>query len=227
LRIVDLRDLANPREINHYTHPDAGFYNPRNEFFVHDTTIVGDRVYVAYWSAGGIILDRARLEAGRNTGPLNPLDSLDPWGLQIHQAYPVHGGDYVYLEDELNSKHPPRLRLYDIRDLDNPREVAAITLPEQRSGPHNLLVVGDRLFVGWYLDGVRVFDLEVSNPDQPVVRPAGFLSVRASRSSNPVLGSYDGIWGVRVGDCAIGGQPLTCIYASDMTYGLRILAMEP
>jgi hypothetical protein len=115
LRIVDLRDLANPREVNHYTHPDAGFYNTRNEFFVHDTTIAGDRVYVAYWSAGAIILDRERLEAGRRTGPMNPLDSLDPWGLQIHHAFPVHGGDYVYLEDEIHSRDYPRLRLYDIR----------------------------------------------------------------------------------------------------------------
>jgi hypothetical protein len=74
---------------------------------------------------------------------------------------------------------------------------------------------------------VRVFDLDVSDPDAPQVVPAGFLAVRASRTSSVVLGGYDGIWGVRVHDCVVEREPLTCVYASDMTYGLRILAIEP
>jgi hypothetical protein len=58
-----------------------------------------------------------------------------------------------------------------------------------RAQPHNLLVVSDRLYARWYVDGVRVFDLDVSDPDQPMVTPAGF-------------------------------------YASEITYGLRILVEE-
>jgi hypothetical protein len=227
LRVLDIRDLENVVEAGRYTHPDAGFYNERNLFLVHDTTIVEDRVYVAYWSAGLVILDREGLEAGKRVKPLNPLDSIDPWGLQIHQAFPTTDGQFVFVEDEFNSSVPEsRLRLYDIRDLGSPKEVAAITLPDSLGAPHNLLVSGNRLFVGWYQDGVRVFEYDTSDPETPSIEPYAFQAVRTTRTSNAGI-PYDGIWGVRVRECELDGQPRTCVFASDMTYGLLILALEP
>lgn len=228
LRVLDIRDLEHVTEVAHYTHPDAGFYNERNHFVVHDTTIGGDRVYVAYWSAGLVILDRQDLEAGQRVTPLNPLDSIDPWGLRIHHAYPTEDGNFVFVEDEFPFKPPEsHLRLYDIRDLKSPKEVAAISLPDSRGAPHNLLVSGDRLLVGWYQDGVRVFKYDTGDPEQPSVEPYAFKAVRAEDSSNPYSGMFDGIWGVRLHDCGVAGRPMTCVYASDITYGLLILAMEP
>jgi hypothetical protein len=228
LRLVDIHDLANPRETYHYTHPDAGFYNLRNEFFVHDTTVVDDRVYISYWSGGVIVLDRAEFEAGRSALPLNPLDSIDPWGFQVHHAFPIQGGNYLFIEDEYNYGERPQIRLFDIRDLANPREVAGVGDPDRLGSPHNLLVEGDRLFVGSFQDGVRVYDLDTADPDQPVVTPSAFLAVRDRRTNDTVFGSpYDGIWGVRLHACVIDDQPRTCVYASDMSYGLRILVLEP
>ena len=227
LRVLDIRDLENVVEAGRYTHPDAGFYNERNLFLVHDTTIVEDRVYVAYWSAGLIILDREALETGKRVQPLNPLDSIDPWGLQTHQAFPTTDGQFVFVEDEFHSSVPEsHLRLYDIRDLQSPKEVAAITLPDSLGAPHNLLVSGNRLFVGWYQDGVRVFEYNTSDPEQPSVEPSAFKAVRSTRTSNSGI-SYDGIWGVRLHECELDGQPRTCVFASDMAYGLLILALEP
>jgi hypothetical protein len=226
--VLDIRDLEHVSEVGHYTHPDAGFYNERNWFIVHDTTIVDDRVYVAYWSAGLIILDRQALEAGKAVKPLNPLDSIDPWGLQIHHAFPTTDGEFVFVEDEFASAQPEsRLRLYDIRDLQSPKEVAAIALPDSWGAPHNLLVSGDRLFVGWYQDGVRVYKYDTSDPEHPSVEPYAFKAVRANLTRNPSSGKYDGIWGVRLHECVVAGQPMTCVFASDITYGLIILAIEP
>ena len=228
LRVLDIRDLKHVSEVGHYTHPDAGFYNERNFFYVHDTTIVGDRVYVAHWSAGLIILDRQALEAGKLVAPLNPLDSIDPWGLQVHHAYPTMDEQFVFIEDESFSDLPKsHLRLYDIRDLQFPKEVGAIMLADPLGTPHNLLVVGDRLFVGWYQDGVRVFRYDTSDPDHPSIEPYAFKAVRTRTTSNPVAGDYDGIWGVRVHECVVAGQPTTCVFASDITYGLIVLAIEP
>ena len=228
LRVLDIRDLEHVSEVGHYTHPDAGFYNERNLFLVHDTTIVDDRVYVAYWSAGLIILDRQALEAGERVTPLNPLDSIDPWGLQIHHAFPTTDGKFVFVEDEFASDQPEsRLRLYDIRDLQSPKEVAAIALPDSWGAPHNLLVSGDRLFVGWYQDGVRVYKYDTSDPEHPSVEPYAFKAVRAKLTRNPSSGEYDGIWGVRLHECEVTGRPMTCVFASDITYGLIILAIEP
>jgi len=228
LRVLDIRDLEHVTEVGRYKHPDAGFYNERNLFLVHDTTIVGDRVYVAYWSAGLIILDRQALEAGQGVTPLNPLDSIDPWGMQVHHAYPTTDGKFVFVEDEFASKQPAsRLRLYDIRDLQSPKEVVAITLPDSLGAPHNLLVSGDLLFVGWYQDGVRVFKYDTSDPEHPSVEPYAFKAVRTRFTTNMSGETYDGIWGVRLHECVVAGQPMTCVFASDITYGLIILAIEP
>lgn len=228
LRVVDIRDVEQIVEAGRYTHPDAGYYNDRNLFLVHDTTIVDDRVYVAYWSAGLVILDRQALETGKIVKPLNPLDSIDPWGLQTHQAFPTTDGQFVFVEDEFSSDVPEsHLRLYDIRDLASPKEVAAITIPDALGAPHNLLVAGNRLFVGWYQDGVRVFEYDMSDPEQPLIEPYAFKAVRSTRTRNIAGDPYDGIWGVRVHECEVASQATTCVFASDITYGLIILALEP
>lgn len=223
LRLLDIRDLANVREVNHYAHPDADFDN-----FVHDTTLAGDKVYVAYWSAGAIILDRNRFEAGEDIEPLNPPGSIAPEGLQIHHSYPTADGSFLFVEDEVNyDGETSQLRLYDIRDLSAPKEALQIKLDSPYSSPHNLLVVDDLLFVGWYSDGVRVFKYDVSDPDNPKVEPYAFKATRPEKTIG-VFGSdiYDSIYGVRLHDCAVDGSPMTCIYASDLTRGLLILAME-
>lgn len=228
LRVLDIHDLQHVTEVGHYTHPDAGIYNERNVFLVHDTTIVGDRVYVSYWKSGLIILDRQELESGKRVTPLNPLDSIAPWGLNIHHAYPTIDEKFVFIEDEFPGKPPEsHLRLYDIRDLGNPKEVAAITLPDSWGAPHNLLVSGNLLFVGWYQDGVRVYKYDTSDPEHPTVEPYAFQAVRKERTLNPSSQIFDGIWGVRLHECEVAGQPKTCVYASDISWGLLILAMEP
>lgn len=228
LRVLDIHDLEHVTEAGHYTHPDAGFYNERNIFFVHDTSITDDRVYVANWSAGLLILDRAAIESGKAAVPLNPLDSIDPPGLHIHQAQPTSDENFVFVEDENRSRPPEsHLRMYDIRDLQAPKEVAAIKLDGTFGSPHNMLVVGNRLFVGWYQDGVRVFKYDVSDPENPTVEQDAFKAVRPRFSTNLYSGPFDGVWGVRLHDCQVAGQPRDCIFASDMTYGLIILALEP
>ena len=228
LRVLDIRDLEHVVEVGHYTHPDAGIRNQNDWYLVHDTTIVNNRVYVSYWSAGLIILDRQALEAGEPVAPLNPLDSIKPEGLHIHYAVPTVDGNFVFVEDEL----PPtgqesHLRLYDIQDLKSPKEVVAITLPDAWASPHNMVVSGDLLFVGWYQDGVRVYKYDTSDPKNPIVEPYAFKAVRSAKTLNPYSRDSDGIWGVRLHDCVVDGQPKTCVYATDISWGLLIFAMEP
>lgn len=228
LRVLDIRDLEHVVEVGHYTHPDAGFLSLSNGIFVHDTTIAGDRVFVAHWTAGLIILDRLALEAGEPVTPLNPPDSIKPEGLQIHYAAPTVDGNFVFVEDELPNKEPEsHLRLYDIRDVTSPKEVMAITIPDALASPHNMVVAGDLLFVGWYQDGVHVFKYDTSDPENPTVEPFAFKAVRSTKTLNPYSRDFDGIWGVRLHDCVVAGQPKTCVYATDISWGLLIFAMEP
>lgn len=227
LRLLDIRNLDEVREVNHYSHPERG-YTLSGENFVHDTTPIGDRVYVAYWSAGAIILDRALFESGGTVAPLNPPNSIAPEGLQVHHAFPTADGNFLFVEDEVNyDGQVSQLRLFDIHRASAPAEVVAVALDAPFSSPHNLLVDGNLLFVGWYSDGVRVFEYDVSNPEQPSVVPYAFKAVRPGKTIG-VFGSdiYDGIYGMRLRDCRLGGKAMRCIYASDLTRGLLILAME-
>ena len=74
---------------------------------------------------------------------------------------------------------------------------------------------------------MQVFQYDVSNPDAPSVTPYAYKATRPKKSTG-VFGSdiYDSIYGVRLHDCEIEGKPMTCIYASDLTRGLLILALE-
>jgi hypothetical protein len=220
LRVLDIRDLARPREINVYhlhVHPH-GMYPNFAGSYVHDTTIVGDRVYVAYWTAGIMVLDRRQLISGAEVTALNPPSSIHPPDFNAHHSYPTEDGAFLFVEAE---DRPDGLRLYDIRDLAQPREVLSIELDEPLATPHNLLVMGDLLFVGWYLDGVRVFRYDVRDPDQPTVAPVAFQAVRGQSGGGPI----GGVWGVRIHPCEAGGRSTTCIYASDIRLGLVILAL--
>jgi hypothetical protein len=225
LRVLDVRGLPVVREINHYRLAGAN----TNDTFVHDTTLVRGRVYVAYWSGGVLIFDRAQLESGAQPRPLNPPGSIAPAGLQIHHSFPTRDDGFLFVEDEVNyDGQLSQLRLYDIRDLSAPREVLSVSLDKPYSSPHNLLVDGDLLYVGWYTDGVRVFRYDVGQPDRPVVTPYAFKVTRPAKTKG-VFGSdlYDSIYGVRLHACQIQGGDRTCIYASDLTRGLLILALHP
>ena len=228
LRVVDIRDLSRVREVGRYrTSKFETYRNGRPSTFVHDSTIVGDRVYVAYWDGGLIILDKAQLESGAEVTPLNQPGSIDPVGFSVHHSYPTTDGNFVFIEDEVDEKRRvlSQVRLWDIRDLSAPKEVFALELDDPIASPHNLLVDGDLLYVGWYQEGVRVFRYDVSDPERPIVEPAFAQSVRAKRVQGVFGSPYDGVWGVRVHACEVEGKATTCIYASDLTLGLIILAL--
>jgi hypothetical protein len=222
LRVLDIRDLRGIHQVNTYhlhAHPHAGYSNPDGSY-VHDTTIVGDRVYVSYWSAGVMILDKLQLEAGEPAVALNPPKSIAPKDFNVHHSFPTADGNFLFVEAE--DRIRGALRLFDIRDPARPREALTIDLDPPRSSPHNLLIVGDLLLVGWYVDGVRVFHYDVSDAARPLVEPIAFQSVRARIGSE----LYDGIWGVRARPCQVQGQQRLCVYGSDMGLGVVIMALE-
>lgn len=233
LRVVDIRDLDQPREVNAYTYPDIPVFQiGLPGIFVHDSTITADRVYISYWDAGVVILDKQKLLAGESPDVvvLNPLNSIDPLGFEVHHSFATPDGNYLFIEDEINY-HPPysQLRLFDIRDVRNPEEVMEIALDEPLTSPHNLLIQDDLLFVGWYKDGVRVYRYDVSDAAQVSVEPVAFQAVRDEEPPQGLLSFndfFDGIYGVRLHDCNIDGRATTCIYASDLTMGLLIMELD-
>jgi hypothetical protein len=219
LRALDIRDLSKVREVNHYHLHDHPHYGPPDYAgsFVHDTTIVGDRVYVAYWGGGVVILDRQAFASG---AAVSPIGHVKLPGFNVHHSYPIAGGSFLFVEAE--DRLQDALRLVDIRDPARPREVLAINLDHQDYTPHNLLVHDNLLFVGWYGDGVRVFQYDIGDAERPVVQPVAYQVVRAEPGGDP----FDGIWGMRVHACQVDGRAKTCLYGSDMRLGLLVLGLE-
>ncbi|HEX5689314.1 MAG TPA: hypothetical protein VFX76_04895, partial [Roseiflexaceae bacterium] len=142
LRVLDIRDLNAVREAGVYhlhDHPHGGFPNFEGSY-VHDSTIVGDRVYVAYWGAGAMILDKRKLEAGAPAEQvaLNPPRSIAPADFNVHHSYPTADGNFLFVEAEEQVENG--IRLFDIRNPAQPREVLAFDIGEPRAAPHNLLM---------------------------------------------------------------------------------------
>ena len=89
------------------------------------------------------------------------------------------------------------------------------------------MIDGDKLYVGWYMDGVRVFKYDVSKPDQPRVEPIAYKAARDKKGKGHTGSDiFDGVWGVRLRECSVKGEKMTCVYASDLTRGLFIGAMK-
>ena len=221
LRVLDIADLSNITEIGRYTHPAAS-----NNNYVHDVTVIdhggviGSRVYVSYWDAGLMILDAADLtpgvvESGSPNQPLNASASIDPAGFLTHHAYPSEDGSLVFIQDEfLSTSGAEPVQMWDITSPSAPAYVDGIGLGSSLmpvvNPAHNLLVEGDRLYVGWYKAGLQAFDFNGS----------GFTGRPLQHQVQTEVsdGSYDGAWGVGLGQA--GGN--TYAFQSDRGYGLII-----
>ncbi|MCH7577225.1 MAG: hypothetical protein IH822_05470 [Chloroflexi bacterium] len=226
MRVLDIGDLTNIIEIGRYTHPEAS-----NDNYVHDVTVIdhggsiGRRVYVSYWNAGLMILNAAHvtpgvIEAGSPNQPLNPDHSIDPAGFLTHHAYPSEDGTRLFIQDEfLSSAGQEPVQMWDIASPASPSYVDGISLGSALmpvvNPAHNLLVVGTRLYAGWYKAGLQAFDFDSTGF---VGRPI-YHQVQTEAGDDP----YDGAWGLRLG--TIGTD--TYVFQSDRRYGLIVDRLDP
>lgn len=226
-RAVDIRDLQAPREVNFYhlhAHPHSVPNQPVLNY-VHDSYVAPDKIYLAYWLAGVVILDKAKFEAGLPQDPviIKTTEDVAPGGFHVHLATPI-GTNFLMIQDELNADNG--LRLLDIRDPKNPKTVWVEKNPGGVNAPHNFVVRDNLIFVGWYNDGIKVFQYDVSNPDKPSVELVAFQEVRENKNIARER-YFDGVWGVRIDECTLANAKRTCVFASDMSTGLIILALKP
>ncbi|MHB8574438.1 MAG: PA domain-containing protein [Dehalococcoidia bacterium] len=123
-----------------------------------------------------------------------------------------------------SERHSGGLRIWDISNLANPRQVGAYQTPDSTAFPppdtgfytiHNPEVVGDLAYLSWYTDGLRVVD--VSDPTNPrelaaYVPPAGKNPLRSEFPDQTLD------WGVSVQ----GGLVLL----SDINTGLHVVRVD-
>jgi hypothetical protein len=194
--------------------------------FAHSTKPSSDGMtaYVAFWDLGAVALDISDpfdvTYIGRTVYPLTTDGDT-------HSAVPSEDDSVLATTDEdfspvdLPTKVPGDTwgfaRLWDISDPSNPVHLSDVTTPHSLTNKtnaiysaHNPEIHGDKLYVSWYSDGLRIFD--ISNPTAP--QEIGFYREKPHRgilSPHPI--PLD--WGAHVEN----GR----IYLSDMFFGLYVV----
>ena len=219
LRVLDISNLSDIQEINayhHHSHPHG-----IGASYAHKTTTIDNRIYVSHWDGGVMILDKAALLSGRDNKDVEMTTpgSITAPIFAAHDAYPTKDGKFLFVNDAFLSGSG--LRLFDIRDPARAQFVLTIDFEGLSSKRHIILVQDDLLFVPWFEEGVRVFRYDVSQPDKPVFEPVAFQEVRERPAD-----ILDGVTRLRLHTCQVNGETRTCVYASDMTLGLIILALD-
>ncbi len=197
---VVLFDISNPLQpVELHRYAPEGYYT-----YPHDMFAVGDRLYVNFADIGFYVVDvkdpRAPVTLGAYTYALQ-YSHANAVGVFAGRTLVFEGGEGV-------GEH---LRVLDITDPARMVKIGRFQLRPEVS-IHNLLLVGKKLYVAWYQEGVRVLD--VSNPTQP--RQTAYYNTFRETDPNRGESYYEGAIGIRVpGD--------GFIYTVDTSRGLLLL----
>lgn len=192
--LFDITNPTQPLELNRYS-PDGA--SP------HDMFAIGDRLYVSSYDQAFLVADVSNPNDIRTLGQYTY-----PTMFSHHNAVGTFGGRTIAFEGgEGPGEH---LRVLDITDPAHIVKIGEFQLRPEIS-IHNMVLVGKKLYIAWYQEGVRVLD--VSNPTKPT-QVAHYNTFRESETDT---GHYfAGAYGIRVpGD--------GFIYAVDSWRGLLIL----
>ena len=186
VRLVDMRDETNLREVGVLPEPVGDFCSRGGRFGPHNlhenrpgSLIDENEIYVAYFNAGLRIYDVSDPARPRVVGTLN----WSPGG-DTHTCLPLSGRALVVITDEaINDRcreETKLVRVADVSDPARPEVLASCPAPSGdfckrglRFGPHNLhenradTYVSERIvFVTYFNAGLRVYDL--ASPERPV-----------------------------------------------------------
>jgi hypothetical protein len=179
-------------------------FDPERSYGPHDMFAFENRLYANYWGAGYVIADLTAPDRPSELGRYRYAHSTS------HANAVGRYGDRL-IAFEGGEDWGAHLRVLDVTHPNDVRLLTEWRLHEHIS-IHNLVLVGTRLYIAHYQDGVRVLDVSVPEMPRPVAHYHTF------RSSDPNRGDsfYDGAIGIRVpGD--------GFIYAVDTSRGLLIL----
>ncbi len=202
LAMYDISDPANPTLIQ--------AYNQYNN--IHDLYSRNDTAYLHSEQRGMYIVDF--------TDPANPqtLASLVSYPFQgyNHSGWLSEDGQTYAFIDETHGTPVKLLNVSDFSNLSITNYLLPgmdiVNIPSNSIG-HNPLIRDNYVFVSYYYDGVRVFDIS----DQQLPVEAGYYDTYPEANE----GFYHGNWGV------YPFLPSGHILASDMQHGLFVLEFAP
>lgn len=182
----------------------ADGFNPARSYGPHDMFVFEGQLYANYWGSGYVVASLKDPERPRELGRYRYAHSTS------HASAVGRFGDRL-IAFEGGEDWGAHLRVLDVTQASAPKRIGEY----RRAGHvsiHNMVLVGTRLYVGWYHDGVRVLDVSV--PEQP--REVAHFNT--FRPDDPDRGTsfYDGAIGIRVPGDGI-------VYTVDTSRGLMLL----
>jgi len=248
-KVIKIFDITNPSAP--VQKPDL---NPTEPQWIHAMHIRGNRMFTSGW---GNTSNRGRTEiyniANLDTTPPALLGFIEDVttttaGNSMHSSWSSEDGNYLYSAREISNSDavsPGDVRVYDVSNPAVPlliRKISSNSLGLNASGPHNPVVMGNKLYVSWYQAGVQVFDIG-SDPTNPKkigsydTWPTQFTGISVegkklrnepwdivcgseARMNNLVTG-FDGNWAVFP---FLGENK---VLAGDLAFGLIVLDVSP
>jgi hypothetical protein len=190
--------------VNDPTQPDSLYHVSS---FGHDSTWRNNRLYDFNWNT---------LNIWNVSNPSQPVfvgGDDDPNVLSYHSGDESKNHNYLYMCDELAVTPTPDIVIYDVSNPASPTRIGSINDPTSRV--HQVYVVGDLMFVGYYTAGFKVFD--ITNPAAPVLANTYDTSVYQTETSADV---YSGAYN------AYPFSPSGIVYVSDHPSGLYLFSVE-
>ena len=175
---------------------------------VHDAYVKNDTAYLNCGNDGFRIVDFHYLDIVGGMAPteLASLTSYPDAGYN-HSGWLSDDGNTYAMQDE---NHGYDVKLLDVSDFNNISVISTFSSGmNAQSMAHNGIIKGDLLYLAYYHDGLRIFD--ISDPANPT--QVSNYDTYSPTSYN----SYKGAWGV------YPNLPSGNIIVSDMQTGLYIL----
>ncbi len=182
---------------------------PSANFYIHDVYVRNDTAYASHGNQGYYIWDLTDLNN------IEVLGDFDAGGYN-HSSWTTQDGSYAYFAEEVPTGRP--MHVIDLANLGDPildiQSVGTFQHSLGTSGgstPHNPFIVNDTLYISYYHDGLKAYDL--SNPSSPVL--VGYYDTYPNNGGT--YSGYEGAWGT---------YPFFdsgCICVSDVEHGLNII----
>ena len=207
--VLDLTTPDNPTLLdNIFLDQEAG--EPAENYYVHDVYVKNDTAYASHGYLGYYVWDMTNLNNIELLGDYNSPG-------YNHSSWNDGTGTYAYYAEEIPLGQP--MAVIDLTNLGDPvNDIQLlhtfkdpISTTDNDVTPHNPFVHNDTMYISYYEDGLKVYDL--INPAQPAL--IGYYDTYPDNGSNYT--GYEGNWGT---------YPFfnsRCIVASDITHGLNLI----
>jgi hypothetical protein len=173
--IIDVRDLAAPKRIGEYDHPNSR---------IHDVWVHDGIAYSSEWGTGVVVVDVGNGTYGGTPQKPVLVNTYPTTSGATHEIFPYFqkatGKVYLFLGDEIMSRQgrvwegtsylqninakggPPQTsagytHIIDFTDPKNPRNIAKYH--QEEFGSHDIVVEDDVLYQAYYDGGLRIVDV--------------------------------------------------------------------